>query len=637
MIIRAIVLLLLTFLPASALAGKRVALVVGNSAYQQTPRLTNPRNDATDVSSALRKHGFQVIEGVDLDKAAFDRKVRDFANALEDATAGLFFYAGHGLQVAGQNYLVPVDAQLTTAAALEFEMVRLDVVHRLMERQTSTNILFLDACGDNPLARNLARAMGTRSAEIGRGLAAVEFGIGTLISFSTQPGNVALDGVGQRNSPFAGALVRHITSSADDLSTQLIAVRNDVMKQTQRKQVPWEHSALTGRFFFAERPIAIQPSAQSTDDLAAMKAQLKRLEAELAKQKVASEQPAKKEAMVSTPQGAAPKAATEQEKQQAASEKEIGSWREAARRLTLKMQSYTPGSLGDKGFVANLHSTSGGKLNVEIVPAGTIVPGPAQLDAVSSGKLALGWSFPALWSERTMALQIFNGQVAQGHDASTFIRWIRTRGEADMNRLYQDHLGLKIQALACAVEGPEGIWFKEPISSVRDLKDLRVRTVGLSSDTMRKLGMHPTWIAAPGDIISAFEKGLIDAAEFSNPMLDDQVGLPRAAKTYYYPSFHAPVSLSELQVNAHEWSGLDDAQCALIRDACRRNLDASLLEINGKAERGLARIRAAGVQVREMPKEIFEAAVRARDEAVRELSARDSQFRSAWESYDSFK
>src|SRR5438046_7513130 len=106
-------------------------------------------------------------------------------------------------------------------------MVRVDVVHRVMERLTNTNVLFLDACRNNPLARNLARAMGTRSAEIGRGLAPVESGVGTLISFSTQPGNVALDGSG-RNSPFSGALVQHLGTSTDDLSALLIDVRNDV-------------------------------------------------------------------------------------------------------------------------------------------------------------------------------------------------------------------------------------------------------------------------------------------------------------------------------------------------------------------------------------------------------------------------
>ena len=233
-----------------AQAQGRVALVVGNSAYEYTGRLANPLHDASDVSASLKKHRFRVVEGYDLDKAAFDQKVREFVGALKGADVGVFFYAGHGLQVGGQNYLVPVDAKVEGAETLDFELVRVDVLHRAMERQASTNILFLDACRDNPLARNLSRSMGTRSSEVGRGLALVESGIGTLISFSTQPGNVALDGLG-RNSPFAGALVKHMTKATDDLSTILIAVRNDVMKETQRKQVPWEHSALTGRFFFS--------------------------------------------------------------------------------------------------------------------------------------------------------------------------------------------------------------------------------------------------------------------------------------------------------------------------------------------------------------------------------------------------
>ena len=257
LLLSALCLLLLT---APAGAEKRIALVIGNSAYLHTGRLANPKNDATDMAAALKMQGFQVIEGLDLDKGAFDLKVRDFATALRNAEAGVFFYAGHGLQIAGQNYLVPIDARAEGADALEFEMVRVDVVHRIMERQTSTNILFLDACRDNPLARNLARSMGTRSAEIGRGLAPIESGVGTLISFSTQPGNVALDGKG-RNSPFAGALVRQLSKPTDDLSSILIAVRNDVMKETQRKQVPWEHSALTGRFFFAPPPQATAPDA----------------------------------------------------------------------------------------------------------------------------------------------------------------------------------------------------------------------------------------------------------------------------------------------------------------------------------------------------------------------------------------
>ena len=246
-------------------ADQRVALVIGNSAYQHTPRLENPKNDATDMAAVLKQLGFQVIDGFDLDKTAFERKVRDFSVALRTAEVGLFFYAGHGLQVGGQNYLVPVDAKAETADALDWEMVRLDLVQRTMERAVSTNIIFLDACRNNPLARNLARAMGTRSADIGGGLAAVESGVGTLISFSTQPGNVAQDGAG-RNSPFTGALVKRIAESNDDLSALLIDVRNDVRKETQNRQVPWEHSALTGRFYFnpAARPASsAAPATQS--------------------------------------------------------------------------------------------------------------------------------------------------------------------------------------------------------------------------------------------------------------------------------------------------------------------------------------------------------------------------------------
>jgi tetratricopeptide (TPR) repeat protein len=258
----AIALLLLVYFPWLACADDRVALVIGNSAYQHADLLPNPRNDATDLAASLKKFKFLVLVGIDLDRAAFEKKLREFSAALQRAQVGVFFYAGHGLQVAGQNYLVPVDAQLSTADALEFEMVRLDVVHRIMEQATSTNILFLDACRNNPLSRNLARAMGTRGLDISQGLAAVESGIGTLISFSTQPGNVALDGTG-RNSPFAGALIRHISKTSDDLTSQLIHVRKDVIQETRGKQVPWDQSALTGQFYFAGTEPDTQPQAQA--------------------------------------------------------------------------------------------------------------------------------------------------------------------------------------------------------------------------------------------------------------------------------------------------------------------------------------------------------------------------------------
>jgi uncharacterized caspase-like protein len=270
-VLRTAVVFILLLLPSVAHAEKRVALVIGNSAYKYAGELMTPKNDAADMSVALKKFGFQVIDGFDLEKVSFDRKIRDFATALSGADVGVFFYAGHGLQVAGQNYLVPIDAQAETASALDFEMVRLDLVHRTMEREAQTNILFLDACRNNPLTRNLARAMGTRSTQIGRGLAVVESGVGTLISFSTSPGSVASDG-GGRNSPFAGALVKHISAAKDDLSAILIGVRNNVMSETKGSQVPWEHSALRGRFFFngvaAQSMPAPQPNSARLSEAA---------------------------------------------------------------------------------------------------------------------------------------------------------------------------------------------------------------------------------------------------------------------------------------------------------------------------------------------------------------------------------
>jgi uncharacterized caspase-like protein len=165
---------------------------------------------------------------------------------------------------------MPVDAKLTTPAALDLEMVPLDVVQRAMERSAKFNVLFVDACRDNPLAGTLAGAMGMRATEMGRGLAPSMSGLGTLISFSTQPGNVALDGVG-RNSPFAAALKKHIASPDDDLSTILINVRNDVVRATRTRQVPWEHSSLWSRFYFTPQPppqqVAAAPDPQQLQEL----------------------------------------------------------------------------------------------------------------------------------------------------------------------------------------------------------------------------------------------------------------------------------------------------------------------------------------------------------------------------------
>ncbi|MGE5158179.1 MAG: caspase family protein [Gemmatimonas sp.] len=231
---------------------RRVALVVGNGAYENVPVLANPRNDAADIAAALRKLGFDVIDGHDLDRREMEKKIREFSRKIENADLALFYYAGHGLQVTGKNYLVPIDAKLEREGDLSFEAIDVDVVLQQFENGPRANLVFLDACRNNPLARSLARSLGIRSAAVGIGLASMQGGIGTMIVYATQPNNVAFDGDG-RNSPFTAALLAHLPDPGVDISIMLRRVRADVIQATNQKQVPWDHSSLVGELVLARQ------------------------------------------------------------------------------------------------------------------------------------------------------------------------------------------------------------------------------------------------------------------------------------------------------------------------------------------------------------------------------------------------
>ncbi len=261
-----------------AAAEKRVALVIGNSAYQHTAALKNPSNDATDIAGKLRALGFEVIDGTDLSKADMESRIRAFADKLQGSDVGLFFYAGHGLAADGRNFLAPVDAKLQSETDLDFEAVDLGLVLKQMERNSRVSIVFLDACRDNPLALNLAAT--SRSLQVSRGLARVDRAVGMMIAFSTQPGNVALDGEG-RNSPFTNALLHHIDAAGTSINDMMIEVRNDVLKETDGKQVPWENSSLTGQFFFkpAEAKVA-DASTGTSSDIAELRKEIGRIQSD---------------------------------------------------------------------------------------------------------------------------------------------------------------------------------------------------------------------------------------------------------------------------------------------------------------------------------------------------------------------
>lgn len=248
---------LLAFAPSAQADDRRVALVIGNSAYEQVAALRNATNDADSIAAVLTRLGFEVVKGTNLTHDKFAQIVRDFSRALPGADTAVLFYAGHGLRVNDRNYLSPIDTKLESEADLDFELVQVETILTQMEREPRVNIVLLDACRDNPLARNLARSMGTRSAAIGRGLARIESGIGTLIAFATQPGNVALDGDGN-HSPFTAALLKHIETPGLDVAMLMRQVRQDVIASTSSKQVPWDHSSLTSGFTFNPAGAAAQ-------------------------------------------------------------------------------------------------------------------------------------------------------------------------------------------------------------------------------------------------------------------------------------------------------------------------------------------------------------------------------------------
>jgi uncharacterized caspase-like protein len=240
-------------LAAPTLAETRVALVIGNSAYKHAPALANPKNDAEGVAASLKRLKFDVLLGVDLDEAGMRRLLRDFAGKVEGLgkdDVALVFYAGHGLQVSGSNYLVPVDAKLEKESDLAFQAVSLDFLSKLLEQTPHTNIVILDSCRDNPLARTLARGMGTRSTGIGRGLAEMRGVNDTLIVYATNPGNVALDG-DTKHSPFTEALLKHIERPGLEVRHMVGEVRAAVIAATKGKQVPWESASLTRQIYFA--------------------------------------------------------------------------------------------------------------------------------------------------------------------------------------------------------------------------------------------------------------------------------------------------------------------------------------------------------------------------------------------------
>jgi len=233
----------------------KVALVIGNGRYSNAPELENPSNDAAAMARVLQGMGFTVIQGVDLKRTDMENKIADFARAAATADVSLFFYAGHGIQVSGRNYLVPVEAAVKDKTSLAFELIDVQKVTQFMGGNGKTSIVLLDACRDNPLTRSLARSLGSsRSSSVGQGLAPIraEHG-GMLIGFATAPGDVAADGDGMANSPFTTALLKHLPTPGLEIELAMKKVKAEVLQLTGNKQRPWHNSDLAREIYLVSK------------------------------------------------------------------------------------------------------------------------------------------------------------------------------------------------------------------------------------------------------------------------------------------------------------------------------------------------------------------------------------------------
>ena len=243
-----------------AFADKRVALVIGNSAYQNVTRLPNPANDAAAISATFKDAGFDVVElKQNLKVSEMRRALRDFSDPVRDADVAIVFYAGHGIEIDGTNYLIPTDATLERDIDAYDEAISLDRLLAVIEPARKLRLVILDACRDNPFSKSMKRSVAARA--IGRGLAKVDPGSpNTLIAFAAKAGSTASDGDG-KNSPFTAALVKFLPKPGLDLRKAFGFARDEVLKSTSNRQEPFIYGSLGGEDFALVAAPAVAPAS----------------------------------------------------------------------------------------------------------------------------------------------------------------------------------------------------------------------------------------------------------------------------------------------------------------------------------------------------------------------------------------
>ncbi|MBR0695622.1 caspase family protein [Bradyrhizobium lablabi] len=232
---------------AQGSATKRVALIVGNGSYRYVASLSNPPNDASDIGDAFKRVGFKVSRLLNVDRLEFLRALRAFEDEALEADIAIVFYAGHGIEIDGSNFLIPIDAKLERDTHVEDEAIPLNRVLQAVAGAKTLRLVFLDACRANNFESTMKRTIASRA--VGRGLNNLQPVGSTVVAYSAKQGTLAEDGIG-RNSPFASSLLAHIEQQNLEINFLLRAIRDDVLKATNRRQEPYTYGSLGAERIF---------------------------------------------------------------------------------------------------------------------------------------------------------------------------------------------------------------------------------------------------------------------------------------------------------------------------------------------------------------------------------------------------
>lgn len=297
--------------------------------------------------------------------------------------------------------------------------------------------------------------------------------------------------------------------------------------------------------------------------------------------------------------------------------------------LTMPASGANAAYLGEK-----LNAASGGSLDVTVYGAGKLVPPLQIFDAVQQGTLDAGITSPLYVAGRFPAVQLFGG-VPFGPDVLTHAGWLYEGGGAEIWSEIYAAQGVK--TIPCGLMDSEaGGWYNFEINSVEDFKGKKIRFAGLAGEAMAKVGASIVLLPG-GEIYPGMEKGIIDGTELSMPAIDITLGLQEVGKYYYLPGWHQPAAMNELIINMAKWDSLEDSQKVLIEEACKAvNLESvmSTLTANGDA---IAKIEAAGVEIKSFPPEVLAPLKTAFDEVIAEQTAKDADFKRVWDSLEAYR